>query len=141
MSMSTYAANLVLETFYGANAADAAPTILYLAFFNGDPAGAGTELTNTEGVSRIEIPNDGTSFGTPVSGVLSNADVWSSAPAVGAWASTADHWAFFDDPVGGNLIESGLVVDGSGVATTLTVILGTVVTVPVGTWVLTQPTS
>jgi hypothetical protein len=141
MSMSTYAANLVLATFYGDNAADAAPTILYLAFFDGDPAGAGSELTNTEGVSRILITNDGTNFGAPVAGVVANAGVWESTPAVGPWASDADHWAFYDDPVGGNLIESGLVVDGSGVATTLTVILGTIVTVPVGTWVLTQPTS
>lgn len=139
MSMSTYAANLQLACFYGALAADAAPDILYLAFFHGDPASGGSELTQTQGVARVSINNDGTQFGTPTGGTIANAAAWQALVATGSWSTTADHWAFYDDPIGGNLIESGLIVDGSGVATTLTVVAGSVVTVPIGTWVLTQP--
>jgi hypothetical protein len=136
---SDYAKGLALAANYGDSAADICPTTVYLAFFAGDPTAGGTEQTGTGGIPRLTLVNDGTNFAAPIGASIANVAVWVSVTSTGGWADDADHWALFDALTGGNMLDTGEIVDDSGDPATLTVAgANTVVVVPVGDWVLTQ---
>jgi hypothetical protein len=137
--MSTYSKDLALDACYGANKAAGWPATVYLAFFNGDPTAAGTELTGTGGVARTALANNGTNFGAAAGGIKNNAAQWSTGVSSGAWTDPADHWAFYDALTGGNLLDSGQLVDGGGTATTVAVTAANqIIVIPVGDFALTQ---
>ena len=84
-----------------------ATTDRYIALFLGDPADGGVEITLT-GYARVAFQNWSTS---------SNPDESTRSPAASivfptiTQAGTADHWAIFDAPAGGNLWRGGQLLD------------------------------
>ncbi len=84
-----------------------ATTDRYIALFLGDPADGGTEITLT-GYARVAFQDWSTSSNpvdssrTPASAIV--------FPTV-TQAGTADHWAIFDAPAGGNLWRGGQLLD------------------------------
>lgn len=76
----------------------------YLAPFNGDPAGAGTEVsaTTTEGRQQLTTSN----LGSAASGVLSNdvAVTWTATGSI-----TVDYVAAYDAAAAGNLVFSDAI--------------------------------
>lgn len=100
--LSTYLGNKIVR-WLGANAMPSAPAALYLALFNGDPKGAGSEVTTTIRVAgRITA-----AFTVPASGATntmsSSADADFGAAAGGA---TVTHVAVYDASSGGNQLAS-----------------------------------
>jgi hypothetical protein len=87
-----------------------ANTDRYIALFLGDPIGVGAELTLT-GYARVAFQDWSTSS-TPTISTRSPASAI-VFPTV-TQAGTADHWAIFDAPVGGNLWRSGRLLDNLG---------------------------
>ena len=83
-----------------------APAARYVALFNGDPAGAGTEVTTT-----IRAAGRVASTYTRASNVLtSNADA-DFGPAAGA--ATVTHFAIYDASSAGNQLMNGALTGGS----------------------------
>lgn len=100
--LSTYLGNKIVR-WLGNNAMPTAPAALYLALYNGDPKGAGTEVTTTiRAAGRITA-----SFTVPASGstntMSSSADADFGAAAGGA---TVTHVAVCDAASAGNILAS-----------------------------------
>jgi hypothetical protein len=124
--MTVPARNLSLRAHFGA---DRHPTLslgtLYVALFNGDPAGAGVEPTSAGGYARIAKTNDATLWGTLSGSAVSASNsgtageiLWPAASGLYSQPSLT-HWAIFDNSAGGVLWYSGqlaaaLVVTGAG---------------------------
>jgi hypothetical protein len=112
--LSAYLGNKVLDWLKG-NAFPSAPADIYLALFDGDPKGAGTEITELVNYTgRLVISLEALSGGTDVS-VASDADV-----DFGNSLDDVDlsHVAVFDDPVAGNLLWAKALPGGPYVITT-----------------------
>lgn len=137
--MSTYSKGLALDACYGSDKAAIWPDTVYLAFFDGDPTAGGTELTGTAGVTRTAVANNDTNFAAAADGVKNNAAQWSTSVSSGAWASAADYWAFYDAATGGNLLDSGQLVDGGGTPTPVAITAANqIIVIPVGDFALTE---
>jgi hypothetical protein len=96
--LSAYLGDQVLDWLKGTTF-DAAPADVYAALYNGDPAGAGTEVTGTVNLTRQAI-----SFGAIAARAMSNnADIAFGTANSGA---TATYFAIFDASSGGNLLFS-----------------------------------
>lgn len=100
--MSAYLGNKVLDWLLG-NTFPSAPSDIYLALYDGDPKGAGTEVTtDIDAGGRLAITLEALSGGTDTS-------VANSAPVdFGTADSAADlsHVAVFDASSSGNLLWS-----------------------------------
>lgn len=98
--MSTYLGNKVLDWLKG-NAFPSAPADIYLALFDGDPKGAGTEITtdiNSSG--RLAISLEALASGTDASVANDTAvDFGNSESAV-----SLSHVAVYDASSSGNLL-------------------------------------
>jgi hypothetical protein len=96
MGKSSYAINAALNAFLRATNLTA-PTTVYVALFNGDPAGAGSE------VSGGSYARQSITFGAPSSGTCTstNSQTFSNMPA-----TTVSYVAIFDASTAGNRLYS-----------------------------------
>lgn len=104
MPFSQYLADELIDWVKGTNM-PAAPAAVYVALFNGDPTGAGTEITNT---IKGSTTRDAIALGAvTTSGNFRQADntavitITASASA----GATADYAAIFDAATAGNLLS------------------------------------
>jgi hypothetical protein len=119
---STQGKNDVLDADYGASRSTAFPATVYLGLFNGDPSVSGSELdTSTGGYARLAIPNDSSNWGVASGGVKTNLLTLYMSASTGAFNVPADYFGFFDASVGGNLLDTGQLLDISNNPTTITV--------------------
>ena len=119
---STQGKNDALDANYGASRSTAFPATVYLALFNGDPTVSGSELSpSTGGYTRLSIPNDATNWGAASSGVKSNLLTLYMPASTGAFNASANYFGFYDASVGGNLLDTGQLLDISNNPTTITV--------------------
>lgn len=112
--MSTYLGNKVLDWMKG-NAFPTAPTDIFLALFDGDPKGAGTEITtDVDAGGRLAISLEALASGTDAS-VANDAAV-----DFGTSDSDVDlsHVAVYDDASAGNLLWAKALPGGPYVITT-----------------------
>lgn len=99
---SLYLGNKVLRWIAGF-AMPAPPDIVWLALFNGDPKGAGAEISGlVNGYGRVPMPFDTIVEGTD--NVLTNGFMVSFGASENA--VTLTHAAIFDGVTGGNLLQS-----------------------------------
>lgn len=107
--LSKYFGNQILRWMAG-DAMPSAPATLWFALFDGDPKGAGTEIsedvvyTGRHVLTLEAIPNDGEDNNTANSNEL---DFGNSENEV-----DLSHVAVFDDPSGGNLLFSKALAGG-----------------------------
>jgi hypothetical protein len=103
--LSTYLGNKIAR-WLGGQAMPAAPASIYTALFNGDPKGAGTEVTVTIRAGGRLAP----AWTVPASGVgnvlTSSADV---DYGTAAGAATITHVGIFDAAASGNLLSSKIL--------------------------------
>lgn len=80
-------------------------TTKYLALFNGDPQGAGTELSGN-GYARVSVASG--DWGAAAAGAKSNSAKKSFPQATGDWngGSAISHWALMDAATLGNVQAS-----------------------------------
>lgn len=98
--MSTYLGNKVLDWLKG-NAFPSAPADIYLALFDGDPKGAGTEITtDIDAGGRIAISLEALSGGTDASVANDTAVDFGLSDS----AESLSHVAVYDASSGGNLL-------------------------------------
>jgi hypothetical protein len=98
--VSTYLGNKVLRWLAG-DAMPSPPDIVWLALFDGDPKGAGTEVTAlVNGYGRVPMPFDVIAEGTD--NLLLNALLVSFGQSENA--VTLTHAAIYDGVTGGNLL-------------------------------------
>lgn len=111
--------------------ADPAPVagIRYVALFNGDPQGAGTEVTTTiRTAGRVAITTAMEVAGTTTPGQSSNtAEIDFGAAAAGSTGTQITHIAIYDAQTAGTLLASDALTGG-----TQTVTEGNPVKIPVG---------
>jgi hypothetical protein len=122
--LSKYLGNKLCR-WLGGIAMPAAPAALYIALYNGDPKGAGADVTTTVNASgRVTC-----SFTVPASNDTDNVLINSSAANFGASAGDTDvsHFAVFDSAVGGKRLGSKAVLGG-----TVSVLTGTPVSFEAG---------
>ena len=91
-----------------------AGTDRYVALFLGNPYETGVEITLT-GYARVAHQNWSTSVPVFGDSVRTNASPI-LFPLI-TQAGSADYWAIFDAPVGGNLLRRGLITDLLGTPT------------------------
>jgi len=106
---SEYAIKKILDHATG-KAAWTMPADVYVALFNGDPLGAGTELADppaTDYARELMADTDwnAAAFASPT-GTSSNATDTDFGIAGSAWG-TVSHYAVYDDPTAGNMLWSG----------------------------------
>lgn len=120
MPFSQYLADELIDWVKGTDM-PTAPTTVYIALFNGDPSGAGTEITNT---IKGSTTRDAIALGgVTTSGNFRQADNTAEitiTPSASAGA-TADYAAIYDAATGGNLLSydtltaSKTITTGDGV--------------------------
>lgn len=105
--LSEYAIKKLLDEVMG-KTAFALPTV-WVALYNGDPFGAGSELTAPPATDYAREACAGkwgaASFASPVGTIANNADI-DFGVAGAAWG-TVDHMAIFDADTGGNMLAAG----------------------------------
>lgn len=107
--VAEYSAKKILEHMTG-KTAWTMPTNVYVALYNGDPFGAGTELTDPSATDYAREQTTGADWGTaafasPTASITSAADI-DFGVAGAAWG-TVDHFAIFDAATAGNMIVAG----------------------------------
>lgn len=100
-----YAIKALLEHAMG-KTAFTKPTVVYVALYNGNPLGAGTELAAppATGYVRKAATWGSASFSSPTGTIANTADV-DFGIAGAAWG-TVDYFAIFDAETGGNMLVS-----------------------------------
>ncbi len=80
-------------------------TTRYLALFDGDPQGAGTELSGN-GYARVSVVSG--NWDAAAAGAKSNSAKKSFPQATGDWngGSAISHWALMDAATNGNVLAS-----------------------------------
>ena len=105
--LSEYAIKALLEEIMG-KTAFTLPEV-FVALYNGDPFGAGTELVAPPATDYARVAAAGkwaaATFTTPTGTIASNADI-DFGVAGAAWG-TVDHVAIFDALTGGNMLAAG----------------------------------
>jgi len=103
--LTEYAIKKILDHVMG-RAAWTMPTTVYMALFNGDPTGAGTELTAPPctGYARKAITSSAATFAAPVGTIVNSVDI-DFGIAGSAWG-TVDYSAIYDQLTGGNMLSS-----------------------------------
>ena len=106
---SEYAIDKILDHATG-KAAWTMPTDVYVALFNGDPLGAGTELADPPATdyareAMADTDWNAAAFVSPT-GTITNATDTDFGTAGAAWG-TVSHFAVYDDPTAGNMLWSG----------------------------------
>lgn len=98
----------LLDLIFGASAYTA-ETDVEFAYYDGDPQGAGVEITGT-GYARDVLTNNGTTWSAAASGVSRNLiDVSVGTAGAGDW-DEATHWALFDAAGTGLIMSAQLPV-------------------------------
>lgn len=86
----------------------------YVALFNGDPQGAGSEVTTTIRVAgRVDLT---TAMGVASTGIASNSALVDFGNAAGG--ATVSHFAIMDAAAAGNILASDALTGGSQTITT-----------------------
>lgn len=106
---SEYAIKKILDHVTG-KASWTIPADVYVALFNGDPLGAGTELaappaTDYAREAMADTDWNSATFSSPT-GAITNATDTDFGIAGAAWG-TISHFAVYDDPTAGNMLWSG----------------------------------
>jgi len=103
MPFSQYVADKILNWTDG-TAFGTAPTNVYVALFNGDPTGAGTEITNTikGSTTRDAITFGAIATSTDFRQFDNSAEITITASA--SAGATADYAAIYDASTAGNLL-------------------------------------
>jgi hypothetical protein len=116
MPFSQYLADELIDWVKGTDM-PTAPTTVYIALFNGDPSGAGTEITNT---IKGSTTRDAIALGgVTTSGTFRQADniaditITLSASA----GATADYAAIYDAATGGNLLSYDTLTSSKTITT------------------------
>lgn len=119
MPASNYFRNVVAGLFDGTNATAFTP---HVALFNGDPSGAGSEVTTTiRPAGRVVA-----SFGAPSpAGTIQNDAIVNFGTAAGG--ATVTHFAIYDAVSAGNLIAYATLTGGTQAIST-----GNTVSFPIG---------
>lgn len=88
----------------------------YIALYNGDPEGAGTEIT---GAGYVRVATVAGEWGTPTAGSVSNTTAISFPEATGDWNSgtAITYFAIFSTLTVGTLLGSGNVAVPKSVLT------------------------
>jgi len=107
--ITEYASKMILDHLVGKTAFPM-PVNNYVALYNGDPLGAGTELVAppaTDYAREQTIATDWTAaaFVSPTSTAVNATDI-DFGIAGAAWG-TVDHFAVFDDATAGNMLYCG----------------------------------
>lgn len=98
--------HLMLNRIFG-GAAWTAQATLQFAYFDGDPQGAGAEITGTS-YARDVVDNDGVTWSAAASGVARNLiDFAFPTAGAGDW-DTADYWALYDNAGTGLVMSAAL---------------------------------
>jgi hypothetical protein len=106
--LTTYLGNKIVRWLAGTDM-PTAPAGIFVAIYDGDPKGAGTEITTSiRGAGRLAMPVTAPASGT-VNTLSSNADV--DYGTSGADVS-ASHVAIFDDASAGNMLSSKALSGG-----------------------------
>lgn len=107
--MSLYLGNKILRWMAG-NAFPSAPANCYVALFNGDPKGAGSDITTSVRVAgRVAIPWSSISAGTDnTNDNASDVDFGASANG----SLSVSHLAVYDAATSGNLLWAKAVTGG-----------------------------
>lgn len=130
MSLTNTAENQILDAMLGASATLYGSSI-QIALSTTDPGEDGTGITEPVGnnYSRLTVLNNGTNFSAASGGVKTNASDFTFAQATGGSWGSITHWGIFD---GGALKLSGILDNGSGVASPITVSDGDILRFLVG---------
>lgn len=105
----------VLDSIFGDDHATVWPNTLWLAMFNGDPNGAGVEVTTMDtSYARVELDNDDTNFPPASGGIQALAEVAEWSGATDAWGPVS-HWAFMDASVAGDVVFCGRLGGAAGI--------------------------
>lgn len=112
MGLSEFAAKKLLDHAMG-KASWTMPTNVYVALYDGDPLGAGSELSDPPATDYVRVETAGTDwasagFVSPRASI-SNAAELDFGTSGSAWG-TVDHMAIFDAGTSGNMIASGKLV-------------------------------
>lgn len=126
--LSAYLGNKVVRWLAG-NAFPAAPATVYVALFNGDPAGAGTEVTTSVNAGGRQAAAWAAPAAGTTNNMSNNADTNFGASAGSA---TIDHVALYDAASGGNLLFSHAIASVSVTAGTTVKVSSGAMTVTVG---------
>lgn len=106
MPYSSYLDTAILTWIKG-TAMPTAPATLWVALYNGDPYGAGSEVTTTIRVAgRVAA-----TFGAIASLVISNSGLVDFGNAAGG--ATVSHFAIFDAATVGNMLGGAAIVGGA----------------------------
>jgi len=106
-SFTDYLENKVLNHIFGVTAFSA-PASLYVGLSTSTIADAGTGITEPSGNSyaRVAVTNNGTSWTTSTTGVISNKNILSFPEATGSWGTVT--YSFVSDSLsGGNILFYG----------------------------------
>ena len=82
---------------------------VYLALYTAAPteAGGGTEVTSSNGYTRLAITNNATNFPASSGGQKSNGIAFTFTPASGGSWGTVSHWAIMSAASGGSILFFG----------------------------------
>ena len=109
MGLSEYLRHALLNAAFR-NTAYTSPTTVYVALFDGDPEGAGTEVSGTD------YSRESASFNAPSSGSVTNsAKVDFGTAGSGGWGDIT-HAAVYDDDTAGNLLGSSALASAKNVS-------------------------
>ena len=123
MDLSDYAAQQLTDWITGVDSMPAATT-RYAALFNGDPQGAGSEVTTTiRPAGRVAITSDMTAADSSGNSSNDAAIDFGDADA----GATVTHIGIYDAASGGNLIASDAIASGSQAISA-----GNAVSIPIG---------
>jgi hypothetical protein len=104
MSKTNFERNRILDLRYG-DGSYSKPATVYIALFTAAPtvAGGGTEVTGGS-YARVAITNDLANWADAVAGVKSNALAITFPTATAGWG-VVTHFAIFDAPTAGNMLD------------------------------------
>lgn len=105
-ALSDDLAEAILDHVFGSVDITPEATVQF-AYFDGDPQGAGVEITGTS-YARIVHDNDGVTWSTAASGVVRNLINFAFPTAGAADWDTADYWALFNAAGTGLMFSAAL---------------------------------
>lgn len=111
---STDAKNIAIRANYGSSRSSLWPALVDFRLYDGDPTGAGTEMTGG-GYAPVEVANTDANMGVPTSGVLTPATV-AFATSTGAWSGGTPPTYFAITDGAGTLLDVGTVSANPGVS-------------------------
>lgn len=111
--MSIYEAQRHLNTRYRSAAVSAKLTNVYIALFNGDPAGTGVEIASTGGYARASVAVSDAAWTAPAADgsyqYIANVNAITYGTPTADWngGNPVTHFGIMDASSGGNRLESG----------------------------------